>query len=115
MGVNRIDGKEAQDSSGVILLYTCGNNVILNPMRFEFRLRVGSLAVELSDYGRFVPFQMTLWRYNGSSGHSVCNLRWNSFQWHGWKDRAQIRFTCTPRLSTIRLEPEEEWDEIING
>lgn len=84
-------------------------------MRFEFRLRVGSLAIEASDYGHFVPFQLTLWRYQGSGGHSVCNLRWNSFSWHGWRDRAQIQFTCTPRIGTVTFEPEDEWDEIING
>lgn len=84
-------------------------------MRVEFRLRIGPLSIEASDYDYFVPFQLTLWRYNGSHGHSVCNLRWKSFTWHGWKDHAQIRFTCEPRIVTGRFvpDPKDEWDDIV--
>lgn len=85
-------------------------------MRFEFKLRIGTVAIEASDWDNFVPFQLTVWRYDGSHGHSVCNLRWAKFSWHGWKDKAQIRFTCEPRIVTGRFilnEPEEEWDDII--
>lgn len=84
-------------------------------MRFEFKLRIGSLAIEASDYDYFVPFQITLWRYDGSKGHSVCNVRWGHLNWHGWEDRAQIRFTCEPRVVNGRFvpAPEDEWDDIV--
>lgn len=85
-------------------------------MRFEFKLRIGPLAVEASDYDYFVPFQITFWRYEDNHGHSICNIRLWKFSWHGWEDKAQIRFTCEPRIATGRLvldEPEEEWSDII--
>lgn len=84
-------------------------------MRFEFKLRIGSIAVEASDYDNFIPFQITVWRYNGSHGHSVCSIGWKRFNWHGWKDKAQICFTCKPRVVSGRFvpDPEEEWDDIV--
>lgn len=63
-------------------------------MKFEFKLRIGSLAIEIGDWDNFVPFQCTVWRYHPNGGsYSICNIRWNDFTWHGWKDKG-LRIEC---------------------
>lgn len=93
-------------------------------MRFEFKLRIGPLAIEASDWDNFVPFQITVWRYRpDGGGFSVCNIRWNKFKWHGWVEKNPIRFTCNPRIVDAYRDvatgkivlKDDNWQDVIDG